>query len=145
MPRINMTLITCDIETERMQPPSLPDESIPSLGLLHLWLARATAVERIVYHRGLLTRDRAAVTGLSPGERQALSRLADAVFSATEEGRVHLVQHRNGPFDFSYLAIKASPGTHRLAAPAAPSDGRPPLWSRRLSPRSPTVSCGVFA
>ena len=30
-------------------------------------------------------------------------------FEAAEDGLVHLVQRRNGPFDFSYLAIKAGP------------------------------------
>jgi hypothetical protein len=108
------------------------------------WLGRPAAGQEIEYYRGHLVWDRGSASRLSDRQRQAFSRLADAVFSAAEEGRVHLVQHRNGPFDFSYLAIKASRGTHRLAASAAAPDGRLPLSSRRLSPRSPTVSCGVF-
>jgi hypothetical protein len=109
------------------------------------WLMRSAPGASLEHHRGHLIWDRAPASDLSEDERQIVARLADAVFSAAEQGLVHLVQRRNGPFDFSYLAIKASPGTHRLAAPAAPPDGRPPLWSRRLSPRNATVSCGVFA
>jgi hypothetical protein len=109
------------------------------------WLMRSAPGASLEYHRGHLIWDRAPASDLTRGERQALCRIADAALEAAERGLVHLVQRRNGPFDFSYLAILASRGTHRLAASAAPPEGRPPLWSRRLSPRSSTVSCRVFA
>jgi hypothetical protein len=73
----------------------------------HAWLVRAKPGERFAYHRGLLVRDRSPASDLADGDRRALGKVADAVFEAAEEGRVHLVQCRRGPFDFSYLAIKA--------------------------------------
>jgi hypothetical protein len=110
-----------------MQPP-LPDDSLPSEALLRLWLARAGPGERIVYHRGLLTRDRAAVSGLCDRERRAVAMIANAARDAAEQGLVHLVQRRNGPFDFSYLAIRASrgiptgvPSPARRSAPPMPA------------------------
>ena len=36
--------------------------------------------------------------------------MANLALEAADRGQVHLVQLRNGPFDFSYLAIKASYG-----------------------------------
>jgi hypothetical protein len=71
------------------------------------WLARAKPGEQLEYHRGLLTWDRSPASGRADGDRRALGKVADAAFKAAEEGRVHLVQRRRRPFDFSYLAIKA--------------------------------------
>ena len=71
------------------------------------WLDRACAGEQLEYHRGLLTRDRSPASELAEVDRRALAEVADTVFREAEEGRVHLVQRRHGPFDFSYLAIKA--------------------------------------
>ena len=71
------------------------------------WLERAEPGQRLAYHRGLLLRDRSPASKLAGGDRRALARIADAVFQAAEQGRVLLVQRRHGPFDFSYLAIKA--------------------------------------
>jgi hypothetical protein len=79
------------------------------------WLERARAGEQLEYHRGLLTRDRSPASELAEDDRRALAEIADAVFRAAEGGQVHLVQRRHGPFDFSYLAIKAG----RVAAAAA--------------------------
>jgi hypothetical protein len=101
-----------------MQPP-LPDDSLPSEALLRLWLARAGPGERIVYHRGLLTCDRAVVSGLCDRERRAVAMIANAARDAAEQGLVCLVQRRNGPFDFSYLAIRtASVGATGLGVPS---------------------------
>jgi hypothetical protein len=87
----------------------------PSRVAFYGWLERARAGEQLEYHRGLLTRDRSPASELADDDRRALAEIADAVFRAAESGRVHLVQRRHGPFDFSYLAIKAG----RVAAAAA--------------------------
>jgi hypothetical protein len=58
------------------------------------------------YHRGLLILDRSPASELSEDERRTVAKIADAVSSAAEDRLVHLVQRRNGPFDFSYVAIK---------------------------------------
>ena len=79
-----------------------------TVGRFWSWLVRAEPGAALEYHRGLLVRDRSPASELSEDERRVVARLADAAFPAAEEGRVHLVQRRNGPFDFSYLAIKAA-------------------------------------
>ena len=73
------------------------------------WLARAAPCSWFVYHRGLLIWDRSPASGLTETDRRALAKIANAVFQAAEQGEVHLAQRRNGPFDFSYLAVKAAP------------------------------------
>ena len=92
------------------------------------WLARSAPGAALEYHRGLLILDRSPASELAEDERRVVARLADAALQAAEEGRVHLVQRRNGPFDFSYLAVKrgqpsltagAAPFTHQHALPAA--------------------------
>jgi hypothetical protein len=55
----------------------------------------------------MLIWDRSPASELTETDRRALARISNAVFHAAERGEVHLVQRRNGPFDFSYLAIKA--------------------------------------
>jgi hypothetical protein len=49
--------------------------------------------------------------------------LADAAFLAAEQGRVHLVQRRNGAFDFSYVAIKAAPARGKRVQRSLPNAG----------------------
>jgi hypothetical protein len=71
------------------------------------WLARSQPGAALEYHRGLLIFDRSPASELAEDERRVVARLADAAFQAAEQGRVHLVQRRNGAFDFSYIAIKA--------------------------------------
>ena len=97
------------------------------------WLRRAAPGDRLEYHRGLLTRDRAprraAPVPFEP-HRRRLDALAAAALAAAEAGRVHLVQRRHGPVDFAYLAVKADPGPG-AAAPAVrprvpPYAARPP-------------------
>ena len=97
------------------------------------WLARAESCSWFEYHRGLLIWDRSPASELSEGDRRALAKIANAVFQAAEEGKVHLVQRRNGPFDFSYLAVKSVRSANRRAASALSIDRaatrRPPLCS----------------
>jgi hypothetical protein len=79
----------------------------PSRVAFPRWLERARAGEQFEYHRGLLVRDRSPASELAERDRRALAEVADAVFRAAVDGSIHLVQRRHGPFDFSYLAIKA--------------------------------------
>jgi hypothetical protein len=48
---------------------------------------------------------------MSDEQRRAFARVADAALRAAEDGLVHLVQRRNGPFDFSYVAVCADRGS----------------------------------
>jgi hypothetical protein len=79
----------------------------PSRGAFYGWLGRARAGQQFEYHRGLLILDRSPASELADGERRALAELAAAVFRTAADGCVHMLQRRHGPFDFSYLAIKA--------------------------------------
>jgi hypothetical protein len=97
------------------------------------WLQRAEPSACLEYHRGLLSVDRSPESDLSEERRRALSRVADLALGAADRSQVHLVQRRNGPFDFSYLAIKASHGRRTLAAFAAP------LAQRLAAPAMPEV------
>jgi hypothetical protein len=85
------------------------------------WLARSEPGAALEYHRGLLILDRPPASELSEDERRVVARLADAALQAAEEGRVHLVQRRNGSFDFSYLAIKASRDVEATGIAPAPT------------------------
>ena len=87
-----------------------------TVGRFWSWLARAEPGAVLEYHRGLLIFDRSPASELAEDERRVVARLADAAFQAAEEGRVHLVQRRNGDFDFSYLAVKAAPARRTRAA-----------------------------
>jgi hypothetical protein len=97
------------------------------------WLARTGGCPWFEYHRGLLIWDRSSQSELSDDDRRVLGKVANAVFLAAEEGKVHLVQRRNGPFDFSYLAVKSVRSANRRAASALSIDRaatrRPPLCS----------------
>jgi hypothetical protein len=86
------------------------------LATFNRWLLRALPGQQLEYHRGQLIWDRSPTSGLAEGERRALARIADAALQAADDGLVHLVQRRNAPFDFSYLAIKAArPSSRRQA------------------------------
>ena len=70
------------------------------------WVAQAVPGDRLVYHRGFLAVDTIPVISRLPEpERAALQKLAARAWWAAEERVVHLVQERNGPDDYSYLAI----------------------------------------
>jgi hypothetical protein len=70
------------------------------------WLGAASAGDRAVYHRGYLAID-GAPTGsrLTERERMELLRITRRAMQAAEVGLVELVQHRNGPYDYSYQLI----------------------------------------
>jgi hypothetical protein len=87
------------------------------------WVARAASCSWFEYHRGMLLWDRSPASALSDDHRRALAKIANAVFQAAERGEVHLVQRRNGPFDFSYVAIKAAPARGKRAPRLLPDAG----------------------
>ena len=84
---------------------------------LSAWIAQAAPGETLVYHRGFLAADAAAVISKLPPEQQrALRLVASAALRAAEQGLVHLVQARIGPDQFAYIAVaRAKP---RQAGPA---------------------------
>jgi hypothetical protein len=87
------------------------------------WLARAASCSWFEYHRGLLLWDRSPASALPDEHRRALAKIANAVFQAAARGEVHLVQRRNGPFDFRYLAIKAAPARGNRVLRSLPAAG----------------------
>jgi hypothetical protein len=99
-------------------------ESTPSLAQMQTdafraWVQQAGPGACLEYHRGLLSLDRSPESECSEERRRALSRVADLALAAADRGEVHLVQRRNGRFDFSYLAIRtAGAGTRSLGVPS---------------------------
>jgi hypothetical protein len=95
------------------------------------WIGQAKPGECFEYHRGFLTVDRSPASHLADHERRVLTKLAGAALSAAQADQVHLVQRRNGPADFSYLAIKAKLDARRevtaLPVVTAPSTTPPDL------------------
>lgn len=70
------------------------------------WIAQAEPGDCLEYHRGFLALD-AGPDSQTPksDERRELARVARIAWRAAEKRLVHLVQRRNGPDDYSYLAI----------------------------------------
>jgi len=80
------------------------------------WVAQASPGDSLEYHRGFLALN-ANIDSQTPASdaRRELARVARIAWRAAEKGLVHLVQRRNGPDDFSYLAI-ARPRTDKVTA-----------------------------
>ena len=80
------------------------------------WVGQAHPGAQLVYHRGLLALD-ASINSQTPKSdaRRELARVARRAWWAASQGLVHLVQRRNGPDDFTYLAI-ARPRPKELSA-----------------------------
>ena len=70
------------------------------------WVAQAAPGAALAYHRGYLALDRSVfgLLGHTP-ERSALSVLASRAHDLADRGLVHLVQHRHGAEDYSYVAV----------------------------------------
>jgi hypothetical protein len=82
------------------------------------WLAMAAPGDSTVYYRGHLGRDRCrSTTGLSEPNRQRLIALARQTLLAAEDGRVHLLQRRDGYGECSYIAVKARASRRQVARP----------------------------
>jgi hypothetical protein len=90
-----------------------------ALASFNRWLLRALPGQQLEYHRGMLNRDRSPASGMSDEQRRGVARIADAALRAAEDGLVHLVQRRKGPFDFSYVAVCADRGRSRRRAGAS--------------------------
>ena len=80
------------------------------------WLGQAHPNAVLVYHRGVLALD-ASISSQTPDSdvRRELVRVARRAWWAAEQGLIHLLQRRNGPDDFTYLAI-ARPRPKELSA-----------------------------
>lgn len=76
------------------------------------WVDQAMPGDVLEYHRGFLAVD---ANQLCEPDRAGLLKLAHRAMRAAGLGLVHLVQRRNGPNDFSYLAI-ARPKPKRASA-----------------------------
>ena len=80
------------------------------------WIAQAAPGDPLEYHRGLLAMDANVENGeFKANTQRELNRVARRAWWAAEQSLVHLVQRRNGPDDFSYLAI-ARPRPKELPA-----------------------------
>jgi hypothetical protein len=87
------------------------------------WIGKAAPGDRTVYYRGDLGRDRCrSTTSMSERGRQRLIALARQALIATEDGRLHLLQHRHGSGDYSYIAVRAT----TLRRPRAPTKAHRP-------------------
>jgi hypothetical protein len=70
------------------------------------WIGQAFPGAILEYHRGFLAVDANSPLRGDLGRRtRELSLLARRARWASDAGLVHLVQRRNGPADFSYLAV----------------------------------------
>ena len=80
------------------------------------WLGQAHPGDALIYHRGLLALD-ASISSQTPKSdaRRELARVARRAWWAASQGLIHLLQRRNGPDDFTYLAI-ARPRPKELPA-----------------------------
>ena len=87
-----------------------------TLGDLERFLSTAKAGDTIEYFRGFLCLDRGAGSRFGDDAGEVLDHIATALMAMAEAGRVHLVQRRHGPFDYTYLAVMArGTRTRRLA------------------------------
>lgn len=83
------------------------------------WIGQARPGDVLEYHRGFLALDIVPVASrLAPEARQALAAMARRALWAAEQDLVHLVQCRNGPDDFSYLAVARPKPKHAPASVA---------------------------
>lgn len=77
------------------------------------WINQAMPGDVLEYHRGFLAFD---VSRLCVPDRVELLKLAHRAMRGVGLGLVHLVQRRNGPNDFSYLAIARPKPKHASAS-----------------------------
>lgn len=93
------------------------------------FLEHADPGEALIYHVGSLMHDR--LLGL---HFQTVHGVALAAYQAYERGEVHLVQHKIGPLDHEYIAIKRA----RLPDAVLGGKDRPNKSARRApSPTAP--------
>ena len=95
----------------------------PNTGLSEMdlcgWIGQACPGDFLEYHRGFLALDIVPVASrLAPEARRELAAMARRALWAAEQELVHLVQRRNGPDDFSYLAVARPKPKHAPASVA---------------------------
>lgn len=86
----------------RVRPPT---RLLATMAELQSWLAVAQPGDALEYHRGFLAMDRSVGSRLGERDRKELCRVADAVMALAQSGHVHPIQRRNGPGDFTYIAV----------------------------------------
>ena len=79
----------------------------PSRAVLKSWIAGVKPGERLTYHCGFLTLDRAQGSRLAAGERARLDAIAKHALAAAEAGLIHLVQQRLAAGTSNYVAVRA--------------------------------------
>jgi hypothetical protein len=85
------------------------------------WLKEAEPGQSIQYFRGFLALGvDASGLPLTEPERQAAVRTADQLFRAAQRQLVHLVQRREGPMNWTYVAIARSSRTVRRRPDTSP-------------------------
>lgn len=83
-----------------------PSDAVLTLNALCDRYADASPGDVIVYHIGLLARDRDKLaSSLVPDVRAELDRVADRVWAMAAHGLVHLLQRRVAPGRLAYLAV----------------------------------------
>jgi hypothetical protein len=98
---------------QNISPARMPLSEISLCG----WIGQAEPGDILEYHRGFLVVDvNPQATNLPQDRRTELCRVAQRAWWASERGLVHLVQRRDGPELFRYLAISRAPVTHHPAA-----------------------------
>jgi hypothetical protein len=71
------------------------------------WLRHARRKDRLVYYEGFIMFDRGSDNrDTRTAEQSEIARLADVVREAHESGFVTMIQKRNGPGNYSYIAQK---------------------------------------
>lgn len=75
-------------------------------------MAEATPGTVLIYHLGMLARDRVR---LPEGQRQEVQLVADQAMAFAEQGRAHLLQRRIGQHAFAYLLVVRPIAGPRLA------------------------------
>lgn len=94
------TIMTISDTAREERPPGLTESDFCG------WLGAAAPGDSLEYHRGFLVLDtRPDSSRLAPADRAELGLVARRACWAAEHELVHLVQHRRGPCDFSYMAI----------------------------------------
>lgn len=102
----------------RVKPPT---RLLATVAELKNWLAVAAPGDAFAYYKGYLALDRSIGSRLGERDRKELCRVADDVMRLARSGHVHPVQRRNGPGDFTYIAV-ASRSIRQLPARMSPSE-----------------------
>ena len=97
--------------------PNRPHTGVPlSPAAFSAWLVRDKPGERLAYYRGFLAIDRVnGTSALNESARRKLATVADQALALSDQGRLHLLQERDGDRDYSYWAVARAPVRGRQA------------------------------